>query len=266
MTVVMSPAGELNALPSATPQSGPGSDAHMISISSGARNVELAEKDGVRQVVSLEQIYRSQPMISGLVNKLYRQISTLPIKALSLNSQNEPEAVPRDHGLPTLLRSPAPRKGAVDLQEWISRGLFIHGNSLLAKWRGDGKDRPPTGLLPLRWPYVSAYAHLGGPVEWWGTTQVGDWKWLPVEESLHFAWGSDLGDIGVSPLEQLGVMLELDDASQRFQIASLKNGSRPSGAISLPKGRSSTRRSALRCAPRSAGCMRASTTRFASRF
>lgn len=200
---------------------------------SGRRNVALSDGTDGPRVVSFEQIVETQPAVAAVINKLLRQVATLPLKTYTRNSQNERERV-IDHAADRLIREPAPRRGPVHLKQWMARAALVHGNSLLAKYRGDGVDRPPTGLLPLRWPYVSAYATTGGPIEYWGTTQTGDWRWLPIEETLHFAWESGAGELGVSPLAQLGVTIHLEDAAQRYQAASLRNGARPSGAVVTP--------------------------------
>jgi phage portal protein BeeE len=97
---------------------------------------------------------------------------------------------------------------SLSLNYHVMLGLLVHGNALVALLRGDGPDNPPTGLWPLDWQYVSAYAKYGGPMEWWSTTQFGNSGELFVrpEDVMHFAWGDPGGtEIGVSPLEQLGV-------------------------------------------------------------
>jgi HK97 family phage portal protein len=233
MSVVIGPTGQISNLPAIMP-GGVGRDGRAMTTVSGQRSVQLTDQNGVTPAVTFEEIYRAQPVVAALVNKLLRQIATLPLTVQQLSSQNEPQTVARDHPLANLLRSPAPRRGCMNLKQWIARPVLIHGNSLLAKVRADGTDKPPTSLLPLRWPFVSAWAQYGGPIEWWGTTQIGEWKWLPVEESIHFGWESDLGEIGISPLEQLGTVIKLEDAAQRYQVASLVNGARPSGAIVTP--------------------------------
>jgi HK97 family phage portal protein len=235
MSAIVGPTGQISSLPSMMPDSPRPMDGRAMTTVSAQRSIQLTEQNGVTPAISFEDIYHSQPVVAALVNKLLRQISTLPLGVMKLNSQNEPQPVARDHDLAQLLRSPAPRRSALNLKQWIARPVLIHGNSLIAKFRGNGADKPPTNLLPLRWPYVSAFAQYGGPIEWWGTTQIGEWKWLPVAESVHFGWESDLGEIGISPLEQLGMVLKLEDAAQRYQVASLVNGARPSGAIVTPK-------------------------------
>jgi hypothetical protein len=53
----------------------------------------------------------------------------------------------------------------------------------------------------------------------------------PADTMLHLAWWSPLGPLGVSPLQQLGVTLSIEDAAQRYQRSMFKNGARPPSAI-----------------------------------
>jgi HK97 family phage portal protein len=52
---------------------------------------------------------------------------------------------------------------------------------------------------------------------------------------IHFKWESTMSALGVSPLRQLATTIRLEDATQRYQAASFRNGARPSGAVVLPK-------------------------------
>jgi HK97 family phage portal protein len=84
---------------------------------------------------------------------------------------------------------------------------------------------------------VSAYAEQGGTIEWWSTTQFGDQeRFLSVADTMHFAWPATDSEVGVSPLEKLGVTIRLEDATQRYQSSSFRNGVRPGGVITLPAG------------------------------
>jgi phage portal protein BeeE len=104
--------------------------------------------------------------------------------------------------------------------------LLIHGNAVVAKVRGP--DRRPRRIMlwPLDWARMSAYGQVGGRIEWWSTTQFDNTeRFISVEDTIHFAWpGPDGGEIGVSPLEKLGVTIRLEDAAQRHQTALFKNG------------------------------------------
>lgn len=187
---------------------------------------------------TFDVIYRTQPWVAAVVNKLVRQISRTPLRAFEYDSQNNRRYVTwqDDHpgaSLDRILRWPAPRKGAIHLKQWFSRPSMIFGNSLIAKFYGDPDGFPPTELIPVDWRYIDAYAQPGGEVEIWRTMQLGSPRFIKWEDTIHMAWESD-GCVGVSPLEQLSTAVQIEDAAQRLQRSSFRNASRPSGAISLP--------------------------------
>lgn len=194
--------------------------------------------DGVegRRTISHAEIYETQQNVAAVVNKLVRAVSTVPLRTYRRLGSGGAEPVEDPaHPLVRLLRNPAPRKGEVALKQWMMLPGAVHGNAILAKFRPDGPESLPTGLLPLDWRYMSAWARPGLPVEWWETIQLGTPKWIDAGGVVHLAWESaTAGDIGVSPLKQLGTTLKLEDAAQRFSSSSFNNAARPSGAIVLP--------------------------------
>jgi HK97 family phage portal protein len=183
---------------------------------------------------SYEAIYRSQPVVAGAVDKLTRRIATLPFDAYQRKANDERERITGDT-LDSLLRRPMPRSSGVHLRAHIAQSLLLHGNALVAVLRGADRDAPPIALWPLDWSQIGAYAPDGGRIEWWSTYQFGhDERFIRAEDTLHFAWpGPDGGEVGVSPLEKLGVTVRLEDASQRFSTAQFANGNRPSLAVTL---------------------------------
>lgn len=196
--------------------------------------------EGSYPQATFDVIYRTQPWVAAVVNKLVRQIARTPLKVYRVEGGNhvrvrwDSETDPAGARLDKLLSWPAPRKGSINLKQWIARPLMVFGNSLLAKYYGDdGVDYPPTELIPMDWRCVDAYAQPGGDVELWRTMQLGTPRYVAAEATLHTAWDAD-GCIGVSPLEQLATAVQIEDAAQRLQRASFRNASRPSGAISLP--------------------------------
>ena len=192
------------------------------------------------RVVSYETLYRTQPSVAACVNKLVRQIAVVPMRVFKVNgSDNKTPVTNVTHPLRALLSNPAPRRGELNLKQWLAMPALLHGNGLLAKFR-DESEGPPTALLPVNWSYVSAYGEAGQPVEWWSTAQTGEEAFFPIEESIHFAWDS-ANEIGTSPLEQLGVTIRLEDASQRYSTSSFGNAARPSLAVVLPAGQTATR-------------------------
>lgn len=185
-------------------------------------------------LASYERIYRSQPVVATAVDKLSRRIATLPFDSYRLGANDTRELV-RGDTLDSLIRRPMPRRSAVFLLSFIAQSLLVHGNALVAKLRGPDRDAPPFMLWPLDWSLVSAYASPGGTIEWWSTTQFDNQeRFLAVEDTLHFAWPAPSGsEVGVSPLEKLGVTVQIEEAAQRFQRAEFRNGIRPSLAVSL---------------------------------
>lgn len=190
--------------------------------------------DGEARRVSLEAIYQGNPTCAAVVNKLCRQISTLPLKVYERDDNGDRRRV-RDHPVGELLSRPQPGCSAVALAEWLSQPALIFGNAVLAKYRADPQG-PPTSLVPLEWPHLSAYARQGMAVEWWSTTQFGQPRYLDAADAVHVRWAAPgPSGLGISPLAQLALTLRLDDAARRHQEATFRNSARPSGGVTLPE-------------------------------
>lgn len=221
-------------LPTKLPTWGP----WYTTVGAGQGSIPLtAGPEGQPLTRTYEVIYESNPNCAAVVNKLTRLISTIPVKVYDRPvSEGAPEEV-RGHPLGKLLNQPAPRKGQVYWKQALIRQALIHGNGLLAKWRGAAMIGEPQALLAVAWPWVAAYAPLGAPVEWFSTFQTGLQRFFQVTEAVHLAWESqDLHGLGVSPLKPLAESIKLDDALRRYQVASFANGLRPGVAITPPEG------------------------------
>ena len=113
--------------------------------------------------------------------------------------------------------------------------MLLHGNGVLAKSR-DERFGPPTRLWPLDWRHLTAHARKGGPIEYWATTQFDERATVEADDVVHFRWEPPDGQIGVSPLQQLGVTVRIERAAQRYQEGYLENSARLPGALELPQG------------------------------
>ena len=217
-----------------------------IIIESGGGRIELTEDDR-RRMISYAELYATQAAIGTVVNKLVRQISTIPLKvyqrAKNAASQNgkpkHPEEIlDPDHSLVSLLHHPAPGYGAVSLKEWISLPLFVHGGGVIAKFRGNGYAEVPTEIIPLDWRFLQAWARIGTPVLMWASVQTGVLKWIAPSEVVYTAWSSPAGSNGAwlctSPLQQLGITLKIDEAAQQLAASYFRNGARLSGVLTVP--------------------------------
>jgi hypothetical protein len=197
---------------------------------------------------------------ASVVDKLARRIASLPFDAYKRLDNDEREVVKGD-ALDALINRPLPGTSAVWLNHQIAQSLLIHGNALVAKLR-NAEDEPPFGLFPLDWGFVSAYAPMGGRVEWWATTPVRRRAVHRPGDVLHFAWGAPSGQIGVSPARE----------ARRHDPARGRGAAPPDRCSATAAGRRwrcrSTRRTRSRSSsttPASASrrCTRASTTRAA---
>jgi HK97 family phage portal protein len=211
----------------------------------------LVSMVGDGQAVSYTQLYRTQPWVASMVNKLERQISRLPLKVYEKDSQNAHRRVV-EHPLADLLSRPFPRGGPTHLKQHIALPMLIHGNGLVMKVR-DTAGAPPSKLLPVDWRFVTPHGLAGmqgdfipGEVEFWEINYPQERAFVAPDEMLHFKWVAPDSALGVSPLQQLGVTLQSEDAAQRYTAASYRNGARPSGALVFPGMVSRPDRDAIR--------------------
>ena len=186
-------------------------------------------------LASFESIYRTQPVLAGAVDKLARRIATLPFGSYRVDQRDQRKLV-RGDSLDSLIRRPWPKAATLHLLVNIAQSMLIHGNALVAKLRTADREAPPFMLWPLDWSQMSAYGPEGGRIEWWSTTQFDrQERFLSADNVMLFAWPSPSGgEIGVSPLEKLGVTFQNEAAAQQSQTASFRNGNRPSLLISVP--------------------------------
>lgn len=185
------------------------------------------------QTISFTWLYRTQAWVAIAVNKLTRQIASLPLKVYELDSQGERKRV-RQHRLVDLLEKPAPRFGPVALKQWMVLPMLLHGNGTLLKSRKE-RSGPPTRLWPLDWRYMQATV-VDSRLEFWRTTEFNDQTPLDPEDVFHVGWEAPDGRIGVSPLQQLGITVRIERSAQEYQEAYLAQGFRPPSGIKTPEG------------------------------
>src|SRR4051794_34664138 len=79
---------------------------------------------------SFEGIYRSQPVVSAVVDKLTRRIASLPLDAYR-RTANDGREIVRGDTLDTLVRRPMPRRATVHLLTHVMQSLLVHGNAVV---------------------------------------------------------------------------------------------------------------------------------------
>lgn len=85
---------------------------------------------------------------------------------------------------------------------------------------------------PARLAQHHAARHDGARRARWVALQEGqEYRDIPLDKTVHLAWWSPSGPLGISPLEQLGVTISIEDAAQRYQSGLFARGARPPSAI-----------------------------------
>jgi HK97 family phage portal protein len=181
------------------------------------------------RTISYAQLYRTQVWIATNINKLSRNIARLPLKVFDVDPEGN--RTPAHSGaLYDLMRKPWQRGSGMDLRYGIAFPLALQGNSVFAKARAN-RGGPVTSMVPLDWRYLIPRLDAYQRVMYWETWQTGKQLFLDPADVVHFAWQAPDGDLGVSPLQQLGTTVRLEDSMQRYEIASFENAARPAGGL-----------------------------------
>lgn len=184
-----------------------------------AGNVPLLRGDAAS--ATYEGMFKSQPMVYAVVNKLVHAVARNPLKAYDGLEADERQRL-RGHSLDRLIRRPYPRGSENQLKKHVVRSLKIYGKALLLKSR-PSSDAAPTELWPIPWRNVGVIEDERGPIGFVITIGATNYTVGP-EDVIYF-------DDGISPLEPLRRTLALEDAAITFQGQSLANGMTQRGAF-----------------------------------
>lgn len=180
--------------------------------------------------VSFTRLFQTQPWIAAAVMRMLTWAIRVPLKVYRRTGDDSRERLrPEDHPLPASLARPWDRGYIGGLVQCLLGPVLVHGNSLIEVEQG---ARDMIRFFPRDWRYahpIYSFRDIAG-----FKVDVDDpmtARGVGIDSLLHVKWWSPAGQIGTSPLQQLGVTLRVEDAAQRYQQAIFANGARPASAI-----------------------------------
>lgn len=179
--------------------------------------------------LSYANLYRQQPWVFIVVNKLARGIARLPLHTF-VRQEAEGRERTLDHDVARLFDRPNPRTPPFALKEAIVGSLAIYGQQITWKWR-PSPGSPPRELWPIPWQNVRIKGGGDKPIEHYVYEGPLGRFFMQPEDVIHFQWWAVDGVKGTSPLEPLRRTLIMEDAGQRYAISSFSNAARPAGAL-----------------------------------
>lgn len=186
------------------------------------------------KTVSYAELFATQPWIAAAVMRLMTWAALVPLKCYRRTSPETTERLyPPDHPLAAVIERPwlgrelGPATQTALVQHLLGP-LLVHGNALM----NIVNDSSGLQLEPIDWRFVLPLGLQDGQrLYGWRVQQGLIGEDLAVADTVHVSWWSSLGPLGLSPLEQLGITVQIEDAAQRFQRGLFNNGARPPSAI-----------------------------------
>lgn len=182
------------------------------------------------QVVSYGQIFATQVWVAAAVMRMLGGAIRVPLKAYRRTSDDGRERLRPPHPLADAIVDPWEGGSQAQLVQALLGPVLVHGNGLmeLRQGAGDVLRFDPTDYRDAS-PIIP-FQQIAG---WTVVDEDGRERTVGADTMMHLAWWSPLGPIGVSPLQQLGVTLTVENAAQRYQQALFRNGARPPSAITV---------------------------------
>jgi HK97 family phage portal protein len=185
------------------------------------------------RAVSFARIFQSQPWVAAAVMRMLTWAIRVPLRVYRMDSE-DPNAAkllgPNDHPLAAAIQQPWDRGNMAQLIMSLLGPVLVNGNSVTMFDQGASNA---IQFMPKDWRFSQPIMPWRDVIE--GFTFDNDLpaikQSVSIDKVLHIAWWSPIGPIGTSPLQQLGVTINIEDAAQRYQIASFANGARPPSAI-----------------------------------
>lgn len=197
-----------------------------------ASNASMRTVDG-RQI-SFAKLFATQSWVAAAVMRQLTWAVRVPLKVYRRTGDDSRVRL-RDgeHPLATAIAHPWEGAFPAQLTMALLGPLLVHGNSVTRMQEGRSGA---IAFEPHDWRTTTPQkASPNAPrIQGWqphdpDTGERG--QAFSADQAVHAAWWSPLGPEGISPLQQLGVTLRIEDAATRYQMAQFRNGARPPSAI-----------------------------------
>lgn len=186
--------------------------------------------------ISYAKLFATQPWVAIAVMRLMTWAIRVPLKIYRLgDAPGERERLRYgEHPLATAVSSPWERGSMADLIMALLGPLCVHGNDLVDVESGAGDA---IRFKPLDWRFVSPIrldeTNPNDEILGWKYFASDDDDTLSSRTVMHTRWWSPLGQLGVSPLQQLGATIALERAAVEWQLNTLDQSVRPSGVVEV---------------------------------
>lgn len=181
--------------------------------------------------ISFARIFAEQPWVAAAVMRMMTWAVRVPLKVYRRTGEDSRERLrAEDHPLAAAIDRPWEGGYPAALTMALLGPLLVHGNGVTEVQEGrSGKIE----FTPLDWRYISPILASRDVIGGWNV--AGDLnvrgRAVSADQVLHVKWWSPLGPEGVSPLQQLGTTLSIEDAAMRWIKQTYRNGARPPSAI-----------------------------------
>lgn len=186
--------------------------------------------------ISYARIFAEQPWVAVAVTRLLTWAIRVPLKAYRrLDGENSEELGPEEAGISRAIWSPWKRGCQADLVMALLGPYLVHGNALL-----DVDDGAADNIRfeSVDWrmviPFRENIADPWSEILAWDQFKPGTgFKRLSADQVMHLRSWSPLGNVGISPLQQLRSTLTSETAAVEWAVNNLKQSWRPNGIVEM---------------------------------
>lgn len=184
--------------------------------------------------ISFAKIFATQPWVAIAVMRLLTWSIRVPLKVYRRvdDDGGRVRLRPREHPLAAAVVNPWDRGSMAELIQALLGPLFVHGNDLIDVVEGAGGQ---IRFEPMDWRCVAPIRmdpnDPNAEILGWKVHEPADVYERSADTVMHLKWWSPLGQVGVSPLEQVRSTITADSAAVEWTINNLAQSARPAGVV-----------------------------------